>query len=71
MDLNTVGEQINAFLDNLRLGTIIALAGIVVTIVAYCTGDISIEEAFAFFGISAASGTGVGVMRTYSGKGLH
>ena len=71
MDLSTVGEQINAFLDNLRMGTILALVGILCTVYAYVTGDISLDDAFKYFAISGGTGSAVGVMRTYSGKGLH
>lgn len=63
-------EQFHALLDSLRVGTLITLAGIGCIVWGYATGDLSINEAFKYLAYAGGTGTAVGIMRTYSGKGI-
>ena len=57
-------------LDDLPIATLISIASIVLAVIAYVNGDLSIEEAFLAVG-AVTGGSGVlGVARAQSGKGV-
>lgn len=56
-------------LDNLPLGTLIAIAGIIVGIVGYITGDLSFEQAMIAIGAVNGGAGAIGLARAASGKG--
>lgn len=57
-------------LDDLPIATLISIASIILAVIAYVNGDLSIEEAFLAVG-AATGGSGVlGVARAQSGKGV-
>lgn len=57
-------------LDDLPIATLISIASIILAVIAYVSGDLSIEEAFLAVG-AATGGSGVlGVARAQSGKGV-
>lgn len=57
-------------LDDLPIATLISIASIILAVIAYVSGDLSIEEAFLAVG-AVTGGSGVlGVARAQSGKGV-
>lgn len=58
------------FLDSVPLGSVIAIAGIVMILYAYFTSTIDIDEAFRYFAYVSGGSTAIGIMRTHAGKGL-
>lgn len=58
------------FLDSVPLGSVIAVAGIVMVLYAYFTGSISITQAFEYFAYVSGGSAAIGVMRTHARKGL-
>lgn len=57
-------------LDDLPIGTLIALSSIVLAIIGYLSGDLSITDAFLAVG-AVNGGAGVlGIARAQSGKGI-
>jgi hypothetical protein len=63
-------EALKDLLDTIPLGSVIALAGIVMVLYAYFTGSIDITQAFEYFGWLAGGSAAIGVMRTHAGKGV-
>lgn len=59
-----------AFLDDVPLATIQALAGIVLAIIGYVSNDLSIFQAFAAVGINTAGAGAIGVARNQAGRGV-
>lgn len=63
-------EALKDFLDSVPLGSVIAVAGIVMVLYAYFTNSIDITQAFEYFGYVAGGSAAIGVMRTHAGKGV-
>lgn len=61
---------LKAFLDSIPLGSVIAVAGIVMVLYAYFTGTINITQAFEYFGFVSGGSAAIGIMRTHARKGL-
>lgn len=57
-------------LDNLPLGTLIALAGIIIGVIGYATGDLSFDEAMIAVGVVNTGAGAIGYARAASGKGV-
>lgn len=57
-------------LDDLPLGSLIAIAGIILSIIGYATGDLTYLEALAGCGITSGGGGAIGLARAQSGKGV-
>lgn len=58
------------FLDSVPLGSVLAIAGIVMVLYAYFTGTINITQAFEYFGFVSGGSAAIGIMRTHASKGL-
>ena len=58
------------FLDNLPLGTIITLVGIVGAIIALANGSIDFETFMVAIGANSAGAGVIGIARAQSGKGI-
>lgn len=58
------------FLNDLPLGSIIAVVGIVLIAFGYVTDDISINDAFQYLAYVGGSSAAIGIMRTHAGKGI-
>ncbi len=59
-----------SFLDNLPLGTIITLAGIVGGIIALANGSIDFQEFLLAIGVNSAGAGLIGQARNAAGKGI-
>lgn len=59
-----------SLLDNLPLGTLISIAGIVLAILGYLGDDLTYLEALAGVGVTSGGGGLIGTARAQSGKGI-
>lgn len=57
-------------LDDLPIATLISIAAIVVVVIAYIRGDLSIDEALVSLGATTGGAGLLGVARAQSGKGV-
>lgn len=57
-------------LDDLPLATLTFIAGIVLTVIAYCSNDIGFQQALIALGVLGGGTAGVGYVRNQAGKGI-
>lgn len=63
-------KYLTSWADSIGMGTLIMVAGIVLTVVAYISNDISFLEATAAIGFTGVGSYGVGRVRNEAGKGV-
>lgn len=59
-----------SILDNLPVASIVFVVGTILAVIAYLTGDLSIEEAFEAIGYAGVGAGVVGVARNGAGRGV-
>jgi hypothetical protein len=59
-----------SFLDDLPMATVLALAGVIVTIIAYVSNDISFETAMVSLGAELGGAGVIGHARNGAGRGM-
>lgn len=56
-------------LDNLPVASIVFVVGLAVSLFAYVTGDITIEQFYEFLALNGVGSGAIGYARAKSGKG--
>lgn len=62
--------NMDSILDNLPVATLTFLAGLVLIIVGYVSGDVSFDDAFKSLGFLGGGSGAIGYVRNQAGKGV-
>jgi hypothetical protein len=58
------------FLDDVPMATLTFIAGLVLTVIAYVSDDLTVLEAFGALGLTGGASAGIGHARNGAGRGV-